>query len=254
MSDHFESSKVRLTWADNRINDLERCIGNFRAEKPYTPIVENDSDGVHKIHKIKLKREFPTAITQFTVEAVQHLRSSLDHAAYTTAVLSGTLNPRDAYFPFCGKATDIDNILKGRCGDIPADIQMLFRSFKPYPCGNDLLWALNRVCNTQKHGFVIPTITQAARMEITKLVLHGSGTIAGTTPKWDSLKEEFVFARIDDSFSHFEYNLNFTFGIEFNEIEGVNGKPVVPTLQGMRAEVSRVVGEIETECHRIGLI
>jgi hypothetical protein len=38
------------------------------------------------------------------------------------------------------------------------------RRFKPYKGGNDLLWALNGICNVNKHRMLVPVVIRLERM------------------------------------------------------------------------------------------
>jgi hypothetical protein len=47
--------------------------------------------------------------------------------------------------------------------DLPAEIADLFRSVERYKRSNDqLLWAINKLCNAKKHSQLVPTIVTGA--------------------------------------------------------------------------------------------
>lgn len=57
-------------------------------------------------------------------------------------------------FPFGNDATAFDN----GCTSVPEEIRAYLRQFRCYKGGNEALWALNVVCNRDKHALVIPVL------------------------------------------------------------------------------------------------
>lgn len=250
MNRPFSSPRMRIARAKEHIRNLDRRVARFFESKPYTRITEPDRDGTNDIHKIKLTRAFPEGVTSVAAEAIEGLRSALDHAAFATASLSGVKNSKSAYFPVSSSATELDSVIKGRCKDIPPDIIALFRSFKPYQGGNDLIWALNKACNTSKHGIVVPVGMAAESMQFSHLVMTGPASIP--SPHWDSENNEIVFATTGPG-AQFEYDLKFSFFVAFGEVDGIGGQPAVPVLSAIAGEVNRIVLAIEAEAKRLGL-
>ena len=144
MTDIFESSKLRLSRAKEHILAFEERQKVFLKTKEWSDIIERDAKGANYLHKVRFLNPFPPDFALIATEAIEHLRASLDHAAYAIAVASGTTDPKSAYFPFAQDLAGLETVIKGRCKDIPPDIVTLFCSFQPYKGGNDLIWTLNR--------------------------------------------------------------------------------------------------------------
>jgi hypothetical protein len=246
----FISSQKRLTRAKEHILHLEKRINKFFKKQPYTRLTERDAEGINDLHKVKLIKPIPDSFTGLAVEAIEGLRASLDHAAFTTAFLSGKQNSKSAYFPIAKDVTELDNVIKGRCKDIPQEIITLFRSFNPYKSGNDLIWALNSICNSNKHRMIVPIGIVSPGMHIQHMTFSGPGAIPA--PKWDSEKDEIIFA-VTSPGTRLQYNLNISFFIAFGEVEAVAGKPMIPLLNAIASEVQRIILAIESEATRIGL-
>src|ERR1035437_7105144 len=164
MSNPFESSRRKIARAKEHFLNLHREIEKFTLVKPYERVIEPHPDEPdHTIHKIKMTKELPSSIADTTADLVQNLRNALDNAAYAVAVASGKVEPKFTAFPFAGSIAQMANSL-GRSKDLPKEIQSLFCGFQPYLGGDDILWALNEICNGDKHKIVIPIGTGMVRV------------------------------------------------------------------------------------------
>jgi hypothetical protein len=172
--DPFYSARLRIARAQEHLQDLETQINSFFGEKPYTRVVEDDPDGIHEIHKIRLTRRFPFRWRILATEIVEHARSSLDHATWASAYLR-TNNPNLEFgvFPFASDATKLANRIKGVSKDCPPEIQALLGRLQPYKGGNDLLFALNDLCNLSKHALIMFIAGATAMGEIQGVGLTG---------------------------------------------------------------------------------
>ena len=125
-------------------------------------------------------------------------------------------------FPFAGNAIQLANAL-GRSKDIPDRIQSLLCGFQPYKGGNDLLWALNEVANTDKHRMVIPIGQGLARYGAS---VRGTGYFSMPDPHvWDRAKNEMKLIELGPGATH-TYDFGFQFFIAFHDIEFIDGKSV----------------------------
>jgi len=157
MPDHFASSRIKLAWAkENLLPDLDRRIREFHNLEPYAKIIEPDPQTPGwEIHKIKLVQPFPEAFSNLTGDLVGNLREALDTAGHSIAIAANSPKTKNTAFPF---ASDVSHMAQsiGRSADLPKEIQSLFCGFQPYRGGDDLLWALNELCNGKKHKIVTP--------------------------------------------------------------------------------------------------
>lgn len=246
----FNSPRMRIARAKQHIRNLDQRVKRFFDAKPYARVTERDDEDINDLHKIKLTKSFPAGVTSVAAEAIEGLRSALDQAAYATAVLSGVRHPKSAYFPIASSADELNNVIRGRCKDIPHDIVLLFQSFSPHKEGNDIIWALNNACNASKHGVVTPVGMAANGIHIKHMTVTGSFRLPA--PNWNSEKNEIVFAATGPE-TNIEYDLDISFLVAFGEVEGIGGQPAVPILNAMASEVHRIVSAIEAEAKRIGL-
>ena len=257
MTDIFESSKFRFARAKEHILAFKERQSAFLKAKEWSKIIESDASGDNYLHKIRFTKPFPgNDFAIIATEAIEHLRASLDHAAYAIAVASGTTNPKSAYFPFAQDATGLQAVIKGRCKDIPSDIVTLFCSFQPYKGGNDLLYALNSVCIANKHREltqmdIIPDITIK---EIWAHNIYGPINVIVPQLIWDRRKNEIVYliVPITQPEASTYTNVVITLHIAFDEIIG--GKTAFALLNTMASIVESILVATEGEARRLGIV
>jgi hypothetical protein len=204
------------------------------------------------VHKLKVTKSIPALLSRDVARVASDLRSALDQTGYATARANGNTRLKYTYFPFAASAPQIDSVIRGRCKDLPKDIVALFRSFKAYRGGDDLLWSVNEIANGVKHRFIVP-------------VGHGIGpTIIDhfkaeqlvemkMPPQWDSVHDEIVFCTVKHG-SYVNYDINLGFYVAFGDVEGVRGMHVIPILKTMSDKVAGIIDATEAEARRIGLI
>jgi hypothetical protein len=248
------SSRRKLARAKKHIVDLDRKIGAFIKKHPCAKVVERDLQRAKEIHKIKLVKQIPSFLEDIASDAVVNMRAALDHAGYAVAVAANPMrkNPRNTAFPFAGNAVELENAIKGRSKDIPKEILTLFRNLKPYKGGNDLLCALNEICNAEKHKIITPVAVTIATSGITDVRCTGQWR-QPAQPVWDSTKNEIVLIEVPLD-TKIDYDLEFFTLVVFDEIQIVRGQQVLGILNTLASEVERVLLAIEAEARRIGII
>jgi hypothetical protein len=256
-TDPFQSPKQRLGRAKHHIRNLERRFKTFFKKHPYIRAVEIHSDGVSKVHKVKMRRKLPNDLTDITYEALEALRSALDQTAYTIATLCNHPKPNTVYFPMTDNPAEFENTVNGRCKGFPPEIISLFCSFKAYPGGNDLLVALNQTRRQGFHRLIVPVGSAVVHASSRGGWMVGGPDVRYPTyiPNltWDSTKDEMIFGIVGPG-GDFQYTFDFTFIVAFGEVEGLAGQSVVISLILMSREVERIISETERAARRIGLI
>jgi hypothetical protein len=248
----FTSPNKMLNRGKRHISDLETQINSFIHDKPWSRVVEIDVDGVTELHKIKFTKTLSEDMPHIVFDAANNLRSALDQTAFQIARRhTGIDNPKSAKFPIGPTESDMLNNLAGGCRDLPAEIQALFRTFKPYKRGNNVIWALNELCNAPKHKILVPVELSGGTITVSDGSFQGP---VAATWDWDREKNEITYmkTRVGEAST---YNLDFALGIAFdNVIQVIDRKSPVAVLRAMAGEVERVLMAAEVECLRIGLI
>jgi len=250
--DPFYSAKSRLARAEIHISNLETEIWNFRSNHPPDLIRELDPGGFTQTHKFKFPKPLPESCTHLSIEALEAIRSALDQIGYAAAVVSGNTRLKRTQFPISDSAAELNNLIDGRgvCRDIPEPIIALFRRFKPYRGGNDILWTLNKLRNSN-HTHLVPVAMIGASV----LIQHkpGSAELIALNPLFDGAKNEIAYAR-GPTDGHFEYGIHPSFQIGFHDTAITGRKHAVTILTGALGEVQQVLDQTELACCRLGFI
>lgn len=252
--DPFYSSKFGLLWAEQHLLAVVREARSFFDSNAYEIVAELDEDGTNKLVKFRLTEPMPVALNGHTLDVVYNLRAALDQATNAVALLNGTL-PKEGgvFFPIRTTIPDFNNALNGIKKWLPQEILDLVSTFQPYKGGNDLIWALNKLCNAQKHGIIRPLPMGTAIGKVESVNTKGRGARVWMNPKWDRVKNEMIlmWAPVEDEFT---VNFNYDFSIVFDEIEGISGKPIITVLDQFLGIVKGIVTALEAESIRLGLV
>jgi hypothetical protein len=249
MPDLFESSHRKIARAKEHITEFDSRWQSF-CDQPnlYEPFIDKDPERPGKdIWKLRLNHPFPTTLDEIIGDAVNNLRSALDHACYAAAVASGNSTPRYAYFPFGKTEPDFEITMKGNSKDVPPAIQTIIRNYRPYKGGNDPFRALNLIAVRDKHM----RLSQAGMRLMNGFKGSGGGRVRfPVDPIWDHGKNEVEFAEFTTG-EHFKFRFEFTPFVSFGEIEGIAGDPVSAVLDWFVQIVEHAVASIEEESRRL---
>lgn len=254
MSEPFLSAKLRIGRAKELLSILKESARAFAESDPYVFLEELDYAGLNKVYKCRLTRHTPPQFDFLIVEAVEHLRASLDHLGYAAAVLGGHSNPKRCHFPIANTPTmlETDVIGRGNCKELPPDILALFRSLQPYKGGNGgAVWVLNQLCNIGKHRFLTSVGFESFYADVKLDQLPPGSTVFPHI--WDSEKHEISYFSVPVGIEA-QYNFEVAFFIAFRPFGPLAGQPVLPHLFAIAEDVTRIVKQTEIVARRIGLI
>lgn len=253
LSPEFRNPRSSIDNAHRRIAEFAAISDAFSKTQPYSFVTKLDDDGVTKVYKIKLAEPMPRTLPGLAFDAVHSLRAALDQSAYACAVAANPKkSPVRAHFPFgesAARSTPSDSG-GGLSRDIPRAIFDLLVSFQPYKGGDDLLWALNTLCNTETHKIVVPACVCVGGKMADAVDIHGPMTFF--LPRWDRAKNEMLLARGTATFTH--HNLRIATVIEMASADVVVGKPALGVLTYLHGRVTEIVDAIEAEALKIGLL
>jgi hypothetical protein len=258
LPDPFNSSRLLLARAKKDFAKLKRSAVRAVKRQSYEIFTEPDPDKAEQIkYKMRLTRELPDSISELTGHVLNNLRFALDHALSSVAVAAGCKKPRakrNAYFPFSKDATTFESNLAGRCADVPKEMWPLLCGYQPYKGGEDFLVGLNEACNANKHDLVTPvgSVTVATGVSIAGF---GFMSMPYPRPVWDRVKQEMELFTIHQTHTQ-KFNGNFHFGVEicFGDVGSLDGFPILPNLDKLIWVVGTILGEIEAEARRLGII
>jgi hypothetical protein len=243
MADLYLSAKQKLAGASALIEDLEREIAAFNATEPHERLVETDPEGLVQEHRVRLVRPLPDHLADLTAETTEALRTALDYAVFAASRAAGSLRPVDTCFPIAADRKALDKVMAEKCEGVPKDIAQTILALKPYRGANDLIWGLAAIGNTEKFALIVPLGS----------VDSGLTFINNKTAprvRWDAKHREIELGFFPIH-GRFNRDINIFFSAAFGEVDGLEGRPVVPTLKEMAEEVERILGVMEEASSRL---
>jgi hypothetical protein len=250
-ADPFDDSRRKAARAEQHFVELVKEVEGYHQDQPLEKVeVPHPTMPGHQLHKIVLRKKLPDSIADITGDILNNLRSALDIAAHTVAGASGAQGPRNSAFPFARNLAQMAQAL-GRSKDLPETMQSLFVGLQPYLGGDDILWALNEMCNTDKHKMLVPVGAAAVRVGAR---VGGTGFFSMPDPHiWDRKKNEMDLITFGPG-STYECFFDFHAFVAINDIKAVDGMPVVDVLHKMGLRVLDVLNVIEAESRRLGYV
>jgi hypothetical protein len=242
--------------AKRHLADFELHIHNFAKSKPWTVVVEKDLDGVTNVVKVKFTERLSDDLPHIVFDCVNNLRSALDQSAFAIGRKHSSLSkPKSTKFPFGPTESDMRNNSAGGCKDLPAAVRVLFEGFKPYKGGNNILWAMNELCNAPKHKMLYPVALGGGGVGLGGNFAIGAGGLQLRAPVWSSEKNEMEFARFPDGAIQGNPRFDVSFNVALDDVdEVIRGQNPIEVLRAMTGEVERILVASERECRRIGLV
>lgn len=256
----FEDIGLKLKRSKKHISDLEREIRTFHESGPYSIRHQDNLQTGQRTYYVQFLRDIPEDFSPIIGDAVQNLRSALDHLA--TRLVDIGSDPRKVkkpYYPIFETAADYESGKMRKIGGARPEAIKAIDDTQPYPRGDGWhLWNINTMNNRDKHRLLIPawgsllshTFPKTEKERIEKL--FGS-RFSG--PGWLKAASGINFLKDGDEIlalpiSEANDDMDFRISIAFGEPDCVRGKQVIPTLESM----SRLVAEIVVKFYQGGLL
>jgi hypothetical protein len=249
MASLFESSRLKIGRAQHHIRDLDGQITRFFDEYPHEVVIEADVEPGYKIYKARLTHAIPISLALVASDAIANLRAALDHVGYSIALAMGIEKPKSYYFPFANTADSFatDKRVRDRCRKLPDQVVACFNSFQPYMDGNTFLWALNEMCNRDKHAVVTPICIANH-----SIYIRYAGSIERPpNRRWDDAKNEIELFRAK---GEPKYDLRLALDVGFDGPEPLQREPMIETLNTFVSIVEDILMCVERECRLLGIV
>jgi hypothetical protein len=246
------SARIKIERADQHISDLNKLVQDFGESDFYSLRVENNLWS----HSLRIdidQAKFPQNLaSQILGDAIHNLRSALD-ILFRQAILTipGELTGHTK-FPIVGSAQKLKEVMNGgleqQAGPIISDL--IKNSIKPYPTGNDPLWALHELDIMDKHQFVIPALKLMAFYAVRLQDDKGVEVVRDAVPVVYSESDCTVPLDLTSGNytvkdkGHASVVILFPVGTPFE------GQPIIPEIHNLREVVSGVFESFELALNR----
>lgn len=158
------SAYAKIATAKDHIKRLEAELAKFFSSRPYTVATKLDPSTHRLTYFLSGVRPLPISVSTILGDALQNLRSALDHLAYQLflAGTGGTQEGFHIYFPIFDSAADYAKGAARKIRGLRAEAIRAIDEIKPYRGGNGALWRLHKLNNADKHRLLL---TVGARYE-----------------------------------------------------------------------------------------
>ena len=258
---------LKLKRAKEHVFDLGHEIRSFLDTNPYKVETKRNPQTRQLLYYLTRVEPTPDGLPLLAGDAVQNLMSALDHMAYQI-VCSDTRDnppkPARIYFPIAESYSEYEAIkhrkMEGALEDSVKDIDVL----KPYKGGNDLLWALHRLNNIEKHRLLFTVGSSYRSLNLGALASAGLQRAIDADPKafpgiskipiidafFRPASPQFPLKVGDVLFTdapdaEFDQNLQFRFDVALDESEVIEAQSLLETLHQLTALVEGIVSALK---------
>lgn len=251
MTNPLAASQENISRARRKFDDLKASVNRHLEARPYSIRVHRDSDLSHII--ARREKDVDVDIAFDTVEIVQRLRIALDKATSTLVDFNGR-GTSGVGFPFGGVDRNTgkpnpfpDERMTGKHGlekKLTASQWKFICAQRPYPGGNDTLWAINEIANEDKHRkdlvTVAPNLSYGFAMRngvIDRLTIGPAEFQHLLTDE----ERETVLVSMGAMASEADIEHLFSVSVIFGNGFGVNGRNVLGTLNEQIRQTAHII-------------
>ena len=247
-SDPLASARLLIEHAKTHVVEAAGLAKTFFDTKPYAYRVRPDPLYRRKVlHSIGLTAPLPAQVSLHASDAIKNLRAALDHAGFAVACANGTTG-KHAHFPFRSTAAEVESRRSNKSKHIPPEVFDLMAAFRPYKGGNTPLWALNRLCNANKHETLLIPVLAAENM-----VYEADGMRLETGYR-ESENGEMPVCWRDVGKPNPYLHLQVEVSIRFDDVDGIHlPTNAIALLNAVSAIVEKIVTAVEARAKCLGL-
>ena len=158
--DIFHGPSLKLERAKHHIKDFVSKAETFYSKTSPKFFIQDYPQTRQRTLCVDVDTSVPDELPLILGDAIHNLRSALDHLTWDVVSPLNPPRPGDVQFPFCRKKEGFEAAISHRQIDLAGEkIVEKFRELKPYPSGNDLLYALHKLDIADKHQLIVPVVS-----------------------------------------------------------------------------------------------
>jgi hypothetical protein len=248
-------ARLKIDRASKHIVELEAAVRIFLESNPYKIATRRNPQTRQLIYYVDSVAATPDCIAIITGDAINNLRSALDHLA-TQLYLVGTNGTSEfrvqTNFPIMKGPKEFKTNLPGKVEGMRGDAIDAISALQPYKGGNGHdLWTLHCINNIDKHRLLVGVGSAFHSMNIGA---HVSATFENAFGGGFPIMDAFFAPAdsmcplkagdelfIDAPDAELNQTLDFRFSVALHEPEIIESKPLMPTLVEFRDRVSSIV-------------
>lgn len=248
MAEMFVGAKLKVEWAAKHIQNVEHNLLEFMDRGAGVRIVKTIEYNVRTGHPgvgLYLETDpVPPFIGLLLGDVLHNLRAALDYVAWELVETAGGQPGTKTYFPIAETAAKSEELTaKGGLKIAGPEVcDVLLNVIKPFKGGNQNLWALHSVNNTDKHRLTVPTV---AVTKLTGFSAHATRlTIANNTMSVSSGARGAIIGGCPSDIVVDNVGIP-TFEASFPPESEFGGTPLVPKLKELVDTVRQTIDAVE---------
>lgn len=254
--------QAKITWAKQHIGDLDREITAFLKTNPYKIGTKLNPETRKLTYYVAAVEEAPPSIALRIGDAVQCLRSALDHLVHQLHEVAGTgTPPKDRGFPIADDAHGYESQRGTKMKGLPQAVVQAIDAIKPYKTGDPsntgsislALWRLHQLNNIDKHralltcgsvfggvdiGAIFARVAQRSQIDFVRRAKIGQWYLRESSPVFPLKVGNELFT--DAPNEEANEKMSFIFTIAFGEPGVVEGESPVKFLHDMANVVEKL--------------
>jgi hypothetical protein len=155
MEERLNNIRAKIDRANTHIRDLEAEVKAFLSGKPYIIGTKRDAETRRLVYYLTSVASTPICFSTIAGDAIQNLRSALDHLAYQLVIVGPGKTPSThTSFPITDNVETYKR-WRMRTKGMHADAIRRIDELEPYKGGNDTLWRIYKLDNIDKHRMLL---------------------------------------------------------------------------------------------------
>lgn len=245
---------LKLERAHQHIAELRRILDAYSKSNPYR-IIKSEDDSGDLVYSVEVRAGVPTELALVVGDAIHNTRATLDQLCWQLVLANGGAPDRKTAFPMSASKHDFEKTAPRCLLGASQETLRFIRRLKPWANGNKALTQLHQLDIIDKHRVILVVGAAHTSVVLTFLVQPPwlqepvrAPTLAlrpddQQFPLVDGGELYRVMAAARGGPTHDEPQ--FTFEICFAEEGGVEGLPILSTVEHIHRHVSRIVSIAE---------
>ncbi|HWD00021.1 MAG TPA: hypothetical protein VG456_24845 [Candidatus Sulfopaludibacter sp.] len=265
MADRMTDLKLKTERARKHITEFLKASEVFFKEHPYTVSAKRDANTREVIYYVSSSTPVPAAIRLIAGDAIQNLRSALDHLVWQLVDKHSGSGGNATEFPVCADLKDFTNRAPRKIRGVSQAVFNKIAAFEPYQnAKGHELWVLHNLNRIDKHRLLVAVGTAHRYMNVGKLM---DGKIEqffgrkspGLPPLLGLIRDDRnagtpVFPLetgttlfVDSPESEINDKMEFLYEISFLESGIVEGRSIIDAMEAMASAVQTVIKTFELD-------
>lgn len=253
MTGRITNIELKVERAKEHIRNLQVEVAAFLRTSPYVIGTRKNPQTGQLIYYLTTVKEVTPRIAVICGDALQNLRSALDHLAWRLVEANGRTPTAHTAFPIYDDSAKYEAGSPGQVKGMSNAAIEAIDFLKPYKGGNDTLWRLHKLNNIDKHRFVIAV---GSAFRSVDLGGHLFGKMIEMFPDLADAKPVQAFFTpgdrmfplkvgdelfVDAPDAKVNEKLQFLFDIAFGEPQIIEGDPLLETLREFADVVDNLI-------------